>query len=310
MSKIAFLFPGQGSQQVGMGRRFAENYPEAAAAFRDADEELGFSLSGLCFEGPEEELALTANTQPAVLTASVAAFRALTARGWRADVVAGHSLGEYSALVAAGSLTLRDGVRLVRRRGEEMQRAVPVGEGGMAAIVGLTTESVAAACAEAAEGKVCVPANFNSPSQIVISGHLDAVRRAAALCKERGAKMAVMLNVSAPFHSPLMEPAQQIMAGQLETTPFSQLTTPLINNVDAAQVTSGGAARAGLVRQMSAAVKWTESIQRMLADGVTTLVEVGPGKVLIGLARAIAKDAGIRVELLHADDVGSPPTLS
>ncbi len=302
MSKLAFIFPGQGSQHAGMGRELAESVPVARAVFDQVDQVLGFSLSRLCFNGPEEELQLTANTQPAILTASIAAFDALAEKGIKPDFVAGHSLGEYSALVAAGGLSLSDAARLVRKRGQLMQEAVPVGIGAMAAILGIGADQVAEACSVAAQGQVCAPANFNSPGQIVIAGHEPAVERAVEECKARGARRAMMLKVSAPFHSALMMPAQEKMAGPLAQTGFTNLSCPIVNNVDAAVVTDGAAARDALIRQISAPVRWTESVLRLFDEGVETLVEVGPGKVLTGLVRSIAKESGREVRLLNVED--------
>ncbi len=302
MGKIAFVFPGQGSQHAGMGRDLAENYPPARAVFDEADEALGFELSGLCFNGPEEELQLTANTQPAILTVSVAAFRVLAAKGVTPDFVAGHSLGEYSALVAAGSLSLSDAVRLVRRRGELMQDAVPVGVGAMAAILGIDAVKVTEACAIASGDQICAPANFNTPSQTVLAGHKEAVERAIEECKARGAKRAMMLKVSAPFHSALMMPAQEKMAGPLRETTFNDLSIPLINNVDAALVTSGSVACEALIRQISTPVRWTDIILKMFEHDVGTFVEVGHGKVLAGLVKSIAKEAEKEIRLLTVEE--------
>ena len=302
MSKVAFMFPGQGSQQVGMGKELVERYAAAREAFAVADEALQFSLSRLCFEGPEEDLNLTANTQPAILTASVALYQVLSERGIRPDYVAGHSLGEYSALVAAGSLTLKDAVRLVRKRGEAMQQAVPVGVGAMAAILGLGADEVVSACQKVAGEEVCQPANFNSPAQVVIAGHREAVERATVECKARGARQTPILKVSAPFHSPLMQPAQEAMTAPLAETGFLNLTIPLVNNIDAALITTSEAARAGLLRQISGPVRWTDSIRHLFDQGVSTFVEVGPGKVLMGLVKSIAREAGVEVTLIHGED--------
>ncbi|MGH9901313.1 MAG: ACP S-malonyltransferase [Pyrinomonadaceae bacterium] len=287
MGVVAYIFPGQGSQYAGMGRDMAENFPAARAVFEEADDALGFALSRLCFEGPAEELQLTENTQPAILTVSVAALRALESEGAPAPAyVAGHSLGEYSALVAAGALSLADAVRTVRARGRYMQEAVPVGVGAMAAILGAELDTVEAACREAEQGgEVCSPANVNSPNQVVIAGHAGAVERAVALLKERGAKRAVKLNVSAPFHCALMRPAQERLAADLAGLSFNDLRVPLVTNVDAAAVRGAPQARDALVRQVSAAVRWRESLELLAREGVSTFVEVGPGKILAGLLR-------------------------
>jgi [acyl-carrier-protein] S-malonyltransferase len=298
---IAFVFPGQGSQKVGMGKALAEALPESRAVFDAADAALGEPLSRLCFEGPEDQLQLTANTQPAILAASMAAFRALSARGLRPDWVAGHSLGEYSALVAAGVLGLEDAVVAVRKRGQYMQEAVPVGEGAMAAILGLDAAAIETACREAAEGQVVSPANLNSPGQVVIAGHTAAVERAMDRCEDAGAKRAMRLPVSAPFHCSLMAPAQERLARDLAAVAFKDAQTPLVNNADARVVRTASECRDGLVRQVSAPVRWQESVERLAQAGVSTFVEIGPGKVLSGLIKKVVP--GTRV--LNVEDPAS-----
>jgi [acyl-carrier-protein] S-malonyltransferase len=290
---VAFMFPGQGSQKVGMGRALYDAVPESRAVFEEADEALGFALSRLCFEGPEDQLQLTANTQPAILATSVAAQRALAARGVRPDWACGHSLGEYSALVAAGVLTLRDAVVAVRRRGQYMQEAVPVGVGAMAAILALDLPAIEQACREAAQGEVVSPANINSPGQVVIAGHAGAVDRASELCKKAGAKRAIRLPVSAPFHCALMMPAETRLAADLAALPFAQPIVPLVNNVDADVVRSADGCRDGLVRQVSGTVRWQQAVERLVGEGATSFVEVGPGSVLSGLVKKI--DRTVRV---------------
>jgi len=290
---IAFVFPGQGSQQVGMGRALADAFGESREVYAQADAALGFPLSKLCFEGPEAELQLTANAQPAILATSVAALRPLVARGIRPERVAGHSLGEYSALVAAEALPLEDALRTVRRRGQYMQEAVPVGVGAMAAILGLELAAIEAACREAAQGDVVAPANVNSPGQVVIAGHAAAVARASEKCKAAGAKRALPLPVSAPFHCALMQPAQDRLAPELEALAFRDPEPPLVNNVDAALVKDAAACRAGLIRQVSGTVRWQASVERLAQEGVTTFVEVGPGTVLSSLVKKIAKGARV-----------------
>jgi [acyl-carrier-protein] S-malonyltransferase len=287
MGKLAFLFPGQASQYPGMGKELAANHPAARSVFEEADKALGFSISDLCFNGSEEALKLTANTQPAILTTSVAAYRVLAENGVQPAFVAGHSLGEFSALVAAGGLDFSDAVRLVRRRGEYMQTAVPEGVGAMAAILGLAPAQVAGICKQAADGQIVAPANLNSPEQTVISGHAEAVKRAVELASAGGAKRAVMLAVSAPFHSALMQPAAERLDVDLRATKFHTLSIPLVNNADAEITTSGDEAREGLIRQVTLPVRWEESVRELIEQGVNTFVEVGPGRVLTGLLRQI-----------------------
>jgi [acyl-carrier-protein] S-malonyltransferase len=284
---IAFLFPGQGSQAVGMGKELAAMYPVAQETFEEADAALGYKLSQLCFEGPEDKLKLTEITQPAILTVSVAAYRVLESMGITPTFVAGHSLGEYSAHVAAGTLSFQDAVRTVRNRGKYMQEAVPVGVGAMAAILALPIETIREVCREAAQGEVCEPANINSPDQVVISGSQGAVERAAEMCKAKGAKRAVMLPVSAPFHCSLMQPAQDRLAADLNALTFHAMEVPLVTNVDAAVIQSPEPARDALIRQVTSAVQWERSMRVLIEKGVNTFVEVGPGKVLCGLMRQI-----------------------
>ncbi|HLE21524.1 MAG TPA: ACP S-malonyltransferase [Vicinamibacteria bacterium] len=293
MSKLALVFPGQGSQQVGMGKAIAEERPEARQVFEEADGALGFPLSRLCFEGPEEELKLTENTQPAILTTSVALYRALASQGVEPDFVAGHSLGEYSALVASGALRLDDAVVLVRNRGRYMQEAVPVGEGAMAAILGLGLAEVQDICSQASEGEVVEPANLNAPGQTVVAGHAAAVQRASAAAKERGAKRVIPLSVSAPFHCRLMRPAQHRLERDLANVTVSDLRVPLVSNVDAAWVRTGAEAVDALIRQVASPVRWEESVRRLVDEGVDQFVEVGPGKVLSGLVRKIAENVRV-----------------
>jgi [acyl-carrier-protein] S-malonyltransferase len=287
MGQIAFVFPGQGSQAVGMGKALHDSFEAARAVFVEADAVLGFPLSRLCFQGPDDQLKLTENTQPAILAVSTAAWRVLSEAGVRPDFVAGHSLGEYSALVAANSLRLNDALRVVRKRGRYMQESVPVGQGAMAAILGLTADQVEALCREAAQGEVLSPANLNTPSQIVIAGTAAAVDRALQLARSHGARKAVQLPVSAPFHCALMQPAQERLAKDLGQTVFANPEYPLINNADAAEVRSGDAIAGSLSRQVCSSVRWTESVQKLIGAGVKLFVEVGPGKVLCGLIRQI-----------------------
>ena len=306
MAKTAYIFPGQGSQYAGMGKGAFEGSPAARAVFEEADRVLGFDLSGLCFSGSEESLRLTENTQPAILTVSVAVLRILQERGFAPDFVAGHSLGEYSALVCAGALTLGDAVKIVRKRGRYMQEAVPAGEGGMAAILGMALDQLQQVCADAAQGEVVSPANINSPDQIVISGHQKAVERAADLAKQRGAKRAVMLVVSAPFHCALMQPAQDRLEADLQALHFNNPELPVVANIDATPKATGEGSRQALVRQVTGAVQWAKSMQALIALGVQTFIEVGPGKVLTGLMRQIDRSQ----TCLNAEDEASLQKVS
>ena len=287
MAKIAFLFPGQGSQYAGMGKLLSEQYSEARRVFEDADQALGFSLSRLCFEGPEEELKKTEITQPAILAMSVAAYRVLEAMDFRPDIVAGHSLGEYSALVAAGSIGFSDAITLVRKRGQYMQEAVPAGVGAMAALLKLPEDKLDQILQKAAQGEVVTAANLNSPDQVVIAGNVKAVERAMELAKAAGAKRAILLPVSAPFHCPLMKPAQERLAPELHATTFLDLAMPLVNNWAAQLITEGAEARNGLYEQVPNPVRWADSVRELAKQGVTRFVEVGPGSVLMGLCRNI-----------------------
>jgi [acyl-carrier-protein] S-malonyltransferase len=287
MNAIAFLFPGQGSQAAGMGKELAALYPVARQTFEEADTALGFALSQLCFEGPDDKLKMTEITQPAILTMSTAVGRVLKKKGMLPQFAAGHSLGEYSAHVAAGTLAFADALRTVRNRGKYMQEAVPAGQGAMAAILAMPLDQIQQVCAEAAQGEVVSPANINSPDQIVISGSAKAVERAAELAKQRGAKRAIMLQVSAPFHCALMQPAQDHLSIDLTGLKFSNPAIPVVANIDAAPKTTGEASRNALVQQVTGAVRWSNCVQKLIEMGAKTFVEVGPGKVLTGLMRQI-----------------------
>ncbi len=292
---IAFLFPGQGSQYAGMGKDLAENFPIARQVFEEANDALGVDLASLCFNGPEEDLKLTANTQPAILTTSIAALRVLeTETGIAPNCAAGHSLGEYSALVCASALTFADAVRIVRQRGTFMQQAVPVGTGAMAAILGLDMEALDKVCNDAAQGQVVSPANFNSAGQVVIAGHTEAVDRAIALAKENGAKRALPLPVSAPFHCSLMAPAGERLAGILAAIKVGAMTVPVITNVEATLNQDSSRVCQLLVDQVSAPVRWEESIACMVKLGVDRYIEIGPGKVLAGLVKRMAKECTVQ----------------
>jgi [acyl-carrier-protein] S-malonyltransferase len=301
MVTTAFLFPGQGSQAVGMGKALSEAFPEARSVFQAADDALAEPLSRLCFEGPESDLVLTRNTQPAILTTSIAAHAVWAARGGTAAFVAGHSLGEYSALVAAGALSLPDAVRAVRARGTFMQEAVPAGTGAMAAVLGLDADAVTRVCAEVAGSEVVSPANYNSPEQTVIAGHAAAVERASAKLKEAGAKRVVPLAVSAPFHTALMEPAKARLAEVLARCRVSAPRMPVVTNVEAAPNADAARVVPLLLAQVSAPVRWVESVRALAAAGVTRVVELGPGKVLGGLVKRISKD----IEVLNVEDPAS-----
>lgn len=291
---------------MGMGKDLFERFPVARKTFEEGDEALGKKLSHLCFEGPEDQLRLTENTQPAILTVSVAAWRVLQEKGIKAGFAAGHSLGEYSAHVAAGTISFADAVRTVRNRGKYMQEAVPVGTGAMAAILGMNLDSVGAICGYAAQGEVCEPANINSPDQIVISGHAAAVERAVKLAQERGAKRAILLPVSAPFHCSLMKPAQERLAVDLQKLEFAAPKIPVVCNVYGKPVEDAESSREALVRQVIGSVKWSESMQLLIARGVQIFIEVGPGKVLCGLMRQIDRSKkGMNVE----DDASLQKTL-
>jgi [acyl-carrier-protein] S-malonyltransferase len=302
-NKIAFLFPGQGSQAVGMGRELAERFPVAAQTFAEADAALGFPLSKLCFEGPEEDLRLTENTQPAIMTVSVAATRVLAEQGVSPALAAGHSLGEWSAHVSAGTLTFADAVRAVKARGAAMQKAVPPGEGAMAAVLALDAAQVAEACAEAARetGLTVQAANLNSPGQTVISGAAAAVEKAAAICKAKGARRAVMLPVSAPFHCALMQPAQEEVARVLSGIDLHDPRIPVAANVTGGLVTTADATRAALIRQVTGAVRWVDCVQALKSAGADLFIEVGPGKVLCGLLKQI--DPSLKA--LNVEDAAS-----
>lgn len=291
---LAFIFPGQGSQSAGMGKELADNFPAARAVFEEANEALGFDLARLCFEGPEDDLKLTANTQPAILTVSIAALRVLQAEtGLQPACAAGHSLGEYSALVCAGALNFADAVRTVRQRGTFMQEAVPVGTGTMAAMLGIERPELEAICAEAAQGEVVAPANFNSPGQIVIAGHATAVARAIEIAKARGFRKAMPLPVSAPFHCALMQPAAERLQAVLDSVAVADPQLPVISNVEAQPNRDGQRVKALLVAQVCAPVRWEESVVAMAGLGVTRFIEIGPGKVLSGLAKRIVKDTEV-----------------
>lgn len=290
---IAFVFPGQGSQNVGMGRALADAYPICADTFEEADAALGEPLSALCFDGPADRLTLTENTQPAILAVSTAAARLAASRGITPAFAAGHSLGEYSAHVAAGTLSFADALRIVRRRGRYMQEAVPVGVGAMAAILGLDAAGVARACDEAADGQIVTPANLNAPGQIVIAGHAAAVERAGARAKALGARRAVPLPVSAPFHCPLMKPAEERLAPDLRALAVLDPRVPVVANVDAEPKRTGAAAIDALIRQVSSPVRWEDVVRRLVREGVRTFVELGPGTVLAGLIRKIDRTVDV-----------------
>lgn len=305
---IAFLFPGQGSQKVGMGKALAEAYPSCQGTFAEADAALGDPLSRLCFEGPDERLRLTENTQPAILAVSIAAYRLLESRGHTPAFVAGHSLGEYSANVAAGTMSFEEALRVVRRRGQYMQEAVPVGAGAMAAVLGLDVETVVRACTDAAEGQVVSPANVNGSGQVVIAGAVEAVARAGERAKALGAKRVISLSVSAPFHCALMKPAEDRLAPELRALTLRDPRVPVVANVDAQPKRTAKAAIDALVDQVSRPVQWEAVVQRLASEGVTTYVEVGPGTVLAGLVRKIHREAAV-VSFSVPDNLAAVETL-
>jgi [acyl-carrier-protein] S-malonyltransferase len=307
---IAFIFPGQGSQKVGMGKALADAYPICRATFAEADAGLGEPLSRLCFEGPEDQLLLTQNTQPAILAVSVAAFRLLASKGIRPSFVAGHSLGEYSANVAAGTMEFADALRIVRRRGQYMQEAVPVGTGGMAAILGLDAALVAQACEEAAQGDVVSPANMNGGGQVVIAGSREAVARAGERARALGAKRVLPLPVSAPFHCALMKPAEERLAPELRALRLNDPEVPIVANVDAVAKRTAAAAVEALIAQVSSPVRWEDVVRRLASEGVTTYVEVGPGTVLSGMVRRLHRDSrvvsfGLPADLAAVEEISS-----
>ncbi len=309
MAKTAFIFPGQGSQYAGMGKDLSDNFAIARETFQEADEALGFSISSLCFNGPEEELKLTSNTQPAILTASIAALRAIRQEtGLEADAscVAGHSLGEYSALVCSGAISLADAVLTVRKRGAFMQEAVPVGTGAMAAMLSIDSEELYAICEEAAQGEVVSPANFNSPGQIVIAGNVSAVNRAIEIAKARGFRKSMLLPVSAPFHCALMKPAAERLKDVLEGIQVNRLSLPVVSNVEAKENSDASRVRDLLVEQVCSPVRWEQSVKAIIETGVTRFVEIGPGKVLTGLVKRISKD----MELVNIEDSAGLKTFS
>jgi [acyl-carrier-protein] S-malonyltransferase len=306
MSKKAFIFPGQGSQSAGMGKNLVDNFKVAAETFQEADDALGFKLSSLCFNGPEEDLKLTANTQPAILATSIAALRVVRSEtGLTADYLAGHSLGEFSALVASGSFPFADALRTVRARGTFMQEAVPVGVGAMAAILSVEADLLAEICVEAAQGEVVAPANFNSPGQIVIAGHATAVNRAIEIAKGKGFRKAMLLPVSAPFHSALMVPAGLRLAEVLANVELLDMTIPVVTNVEALPNADSARIKELLVAQVSAPVRWDESVRQMISLGVTSFIEIGPGKVLSGLVKRIDKE----VTTANIEDTAGLQTL-
>ena len=301
MGKIAFIFAGQGAQAIGMGKELCENFEVADKVFNEATDALGLDMKKLCFEGDEETLKITENTQPAILTMSVAALRVLEEKGIKADVVAGLSLGEYSAHVASGSIAFADAVRLVRKRGKYMQEEVPIGKGAMAAILGMDEEGVYEVCKKASEFGICEPANFNCPGQIVVAGETLAVEKAAEIAKEMGAKRAMMLPVSAPFHCQMLAGAGEKLAREMENVEFSDMLVPLMTNVTADFINSKDEIKDILVKQVSSGVKWQKIIEKMLADGVDTFIEIGPGKALSGFVKKIDKT----VKILNVEDMAS-----